>query len=94
MLRLFITVIPIALLLLSITASGSNEPRTAAPKHKSVPAATINKKKINPIKIPDTSCIVNVVEGDSFELDSLIIKCLNHRHWLMISVDNKTENKF
>ena len=62
--------------------------------HRSVPAAIINNKKVNSIKIPGTDCIVNVEGEDSLRFDSYISKCLNQRNWLIISVNRQAANTF
>ncbi len=92
MFRLFTAMVLITLL--SFVANGDIGDRTSTQEHKSVPAAIINKKKVNPIKIPGTDCIVSVEGEDSLKFDSYISKCLNQRNWLKINVVGQAANTF
>ena len=53
-----------------------------------VPSKIVDKKKIAPIKVPVSDCIVSV-EGEAHTLEEHVEMCLTQRQWLDISIDEE-----
>ena len=52
-----------------------------------VPSKIVDSKKINPIKVPDTTCIVSDTEVSILTLEEYMKLCINQRNWLNITID-------
>ena len=57
-----------------------------------VPSKIVNSKKINPIKVPNTTCIVSGMEVSHLTLEEYMALCLEQRNWLNIAIDYKGRN--
>jgi len=53
-----------------------------------IPSKIIDKKKIDPIKVPYIDCIVSV-EEEAHTLEEHVAICLDKRTWLKINSDKK-----
>ena len=52
-----------------------------------VPSKIVDSKKIGPIKVPYTACIVSHVEVTHDSLEERMAMCLTKRNWLNINID-------
>tara|TARA_R110000824_G_scaffold92217_9_gene223923 strand:+ start:5466 stop:5756 length:291 start_codon:yes stop_codon:yes gene_type:complete len=88
--KIFTTLGAAIALLLGITnyVAGSPPP-TVSYTHEAVPSKIVDKKKAEPIKVPNVDCIVSV--GDEAEITEIAIEelmatCVGNRKWLKIKL--------
>lgn len=55
-----------------------------------VPSKIVDKKKVEPIRVPYTSCIISA-EGTVESIEEYMSLCLDKRNWLQISFEYKEE---